>query len=60
MYYQLPFPLAKSNDELVQNIQEYEYLKYLQKFEEFMSVRYGNFDDGHASRKFVEKLKKLF
>lgn len=60
MYYQLPFPLAKSNDELVQNIQEYEYSKYLQKFEEFMSVRYGNFDDGHASRKFVEKLKKLF
>ena len=60
MYYQLPFPLAKSNDELVKNIREYEYSKYLQKFEEFMSVRYGNFDDGHASGKFVEKLKKLF
>ena len=60
MYFTLPFPLARNNDELIENIRNYDYAAYLEKFEIFMSERYGNFDDAHASRKFVEKLKKLF
>lgn len=60
MYFTLPFPLARNNDELIENIRNYDYAAYLEKFEIFMSERYGNFDDGQASHRFVEKLKKLF
>lgn len=60
MYFTLPFPLARNNDELIENIRNYDYAAYLEKFEIFMSERYGNFDDGQASYRFVEKLKKLF
>ena len=60
MYFTLPFPLARNNDELIENIRNYDYAAYLEKFEIFMSERYGNFDDGQASYRFVEILKKLF
>lgn len=59
MYFTLPFPLARNNDELIENIRNYDYAAYLEKFEIFMSERYGNFDDGQASNRFVEKLKTL-
>ena len=59
MYFTLPFPLAKNNDELIHNISNYDYAAYLEKFEVFMKEIYGNFDDGHASVRFVEKIKKL-
>ena len=59
MYFTLPFPLARNNDELIENIRNYDYAAYLEKFEIFMSERYGNFDDGQASYRFVEKLKTL-
>lgn len=59
MYYQLPFPLARDNDELIDNIRNYNYAEYLEKFERFMSEQYGNYDDGQASKRFVEKLKKI-
>ena len=59
LYCALPFPLAKNNDELIHNISNYDYAAYLEKFEVFMKEIYGNFDDGHASVRFVEKIKKL-
>lgn len=59
MYYQLPFPLARTNDELIENICKYDYAAYLDKFENFMSKQYGNYDDGNASERFVEKLKEI-
>lgn len=59
MYYQMPFPLAKNNDEMEQNILNYNREERLRQFEEWMKCPYGSVDDGHASERFVERLKKV-
>lgn len=57
MYYQMPFPLAKNNDDMVNNILTYDKEERLRLFEEWMKAPYGSVDDGHASERFVERLK---
>ena len=56
MYRQLPFPLARDNDEMERNILMFNREEYEQRFEVFMKEVYGNFDDGQAAERFVEKL----
>ena len=57
MYYHLPFPRAKSNDELEKIIMNYNRAEWLVRYENWMKEDYGSFDDGHASERFVERLK---
>lgn len=59
MYYQLPFPLARNNDEMEQNILNYDKEERLKQFNEWMKDPYGSVDDGHASERFVERLKSI-
>ncbi|WP_315366151.1 CDP-glycerol glycerophosphotransferase family protein [Prevotella koreensis] len=58
MYYNLPFPLAKSNDELERNILDFDKKVYAKKLENFYNI-YGSFDDGHSSERFVNMLKAI-
>lgn len=58
MFYQLPFPLCRTNDELETAIMEFDNDKYQKRLDEFAKI-YGSVDDGHASERFVEKLKDL-
>ncbi len=46
---ELPFPYAKNNDELVQNIRNYDHEAYLQRWEKF-KVRTGLYETGHAGK----------
>ena len=60
-YYPLestPFPLAQDNEELKENILEFDNEKYIEECNEFISSK-GCIDDGHASERVVEKLKEL-
>lgn len=59
MYHQLPFPLARDNDEMERNILEFNNEEYVRRFEIFMKNVYGNIDDGSSARRFVERLYVL-
>lgn len=58
MYYKLPFPLCKNNDELEAAITNFDINKYNQRLKDFNNI-YGSFDDGHASERFIERLKTI-
>lgn len=58
MYFKYPFSLSKTNDELETAIQNFDNDSYLPKLSEFYKI-YGSFDDGHASERFVERLKNM-
>jgi CDP-glycerol glycerophosphotransferase len=52
VYYEmeeLPFPYAKSNDELVENILNFNYELYKKKWEAF-KIRTGLLETGHAAK----------
>ena len=60
-YYPLestPFLIARSNDELIENILKFNDAVYRQKVEEFLKDK-GCFEDGHASERVVEKIKEI-
>lgn len=57
-YDTLPFPIAESNDELVQRIQEFNQQEYEKNVTEFLD-RYGVHEDGHASERAAEFLLGL-
>ena len=59
-YYPLeetPFPIAETNEELVERIQNFDPTLYETKRQEFLKAR-GCKEDGHAAEKIVEIIKK--
>lgn len=56
MYFKLPFPLCRTNDELSKAIVAFDERDYNQRLESFYKI-YGSVDDGHASERFIERLK---
>jgi CDP-glycerol glycerophosphotransferase len=57
-YNMLPFPIAESNEELNQNIMEFEIEKYQESIKAFMDG-YGVCEDGHASERAAEFIIEL-
>lgn len=60
-YYPLeetPFPIARDNEELVQNILTFKAEPYQKRVEEFLADK-GCVEDGHASEKVVELIKSI-
>ena len=58
VYYEmveLPFPYAKNNDELEQNVKVFEMEDYLKKWDAFM-VRMGLNETGHAARDIAQMM----
>ena len=58
MYFQLPFALCRTNDELHDAIINFDKDNYQRRLDEFQTL-YGSVDDGHASERFVNKLKEF-
>ena len=61
LYYPLettPFPIAKNNNELINNIMCFDEKIYEEKRKKFLLDR-GCFETGQASKKVVEKIKKI-
>lgn len=54
---ELPFPIAKNNEELLKNIEEYDYTKYVDKLNVFLG-RLGIKEKGIASKIVVAKILK--
>ena len=57
-YDKLPFPIAESNKELIQNIESFIQVDYEKKLDRFME-QYGVHEDGHASERAAEAILKL-
>ena len=58
MYFKLPFTLCRTNDELSKAIVAFDERDYNQRLESFYKI-YGSVDDGHASERFVNRLKQM-
>lgn len=54
--YKLPFPTALNNDELMENISEFDEEKYKEALSQFMD-EVGMFEDGKASRRVVDLIE---
>lgn len=60
-YYPLestPFPVAKNNDELIENIRNFDDKKYTNEVDEFLKEK-GCIDAGHASEEVVGFIKSI-
>jgi CDP-glycerol glycerophosphotransferase len=60
-YYPLestPFPVAKNNEKLAQNIIDFDYDKYKNEIETFLQGK-GCIEDGHASERVVDLIEKI-
>jgi CDP-glycerol glycerophosphotransferase len=61
LYYPLsstPFPVAETNDELVEKIENFDYESYKENVAEFLKGK-GCIEDGHASERVVELIKSI-
>lgn len=60
-YYPLestPFPVAKNNAELAENIKNFDYNKYRNEVEKFLKEK-GCMEDGHASERVVDLIEEI-
>lgn len=56
-FYDFPFPMATSNEEMLTNIKNYDQKTYFTKVNRYFE-EYPLYDDGNASRKVVDWLEK--
>lgn len=58
LYFQMPFPLCKTNENLQSAILNFDVVKYKETLQTFLK-EYGTLDDGHAAKRFVLKLQTI-
>ena len=59
LYYHLPFSMGRNQEELELNITRFNRTAYLEELNCYMQKYYCTFDDGHASERVVNHLKKV-
>lgn len=57
-YDTLPFPIAESNDELIQKIERFDQEEYERRLQDFMD-KYGIQEDGHASERAASLIQAI-
>ena len=61
LYYPLdttPFPIAKNNIEMIENIKKFDIEKYIKNVDEFLKEK-GCIENGHASERVVDLIKHI-
>ena len=58
LFYKLPFELSRSNEELCRSIMQYDADTYQCRLKDFMDTYFQSYDDGHASKYVVERIKE--
>lgn len=56
---EIPFPVAKNNDELLENIRSFDAIAYENKRRAFIK-KAGMIEDGHASERIVDLIEKIY
>lgn len=59
IFYNLPFSMAHSNEELNEIIREFDMNDYHNLLDGFMHKYFRSYDDGHASEYVVERIKRI-
>lgn len=59
IFYNLPFPIGRSNEDLNKILKEFDNSVYLSRLDVFMEKYFCSYDDGHASEYVVERIKKI-
>ena len=54
----LPFPTSSNEDDLIENILNFDEEKYVDDCNAFLAEK-GSIDDGHAAERTVEEIKKI-
>lgn len=54
----LPFPTASNNEQLIENVLNFDEEKYVEDCNAFLKDK-GSIDDGHASERVAEEIRKL-
>lgn len=60
-YFQLeegPFPVARTNEEFVKNIESFDIDQFKQKIDSFLQEK-GSMEDGHASQRVVDLIEQI-
>ena len=57
-YYELPIHINRTNEELIQSIEQYDEAQFRQQLVPYLQ-HYNSFDDGHASERVVERIKSV-
>ncbi len=57
MYFRMPFPLCRSNDELENAVNEFDLSSYQKRLTHFYKHDLCSFDDGHATERIVGFIK---
>lgn len=57
-YFDLPFKICRTNDELLQTIVQYDEAQYKERIAPYMK-KYNSFDDGHAAERVVARIKSV-
>ena len=58
IFYDLPFSMSRSNEELNKKIREFDANVYQSLLDTFMHKYFRSYDDGHASEYVVERIKE--
>ena len=58
IFYDLPFSMTRSNEELNKIIREFDFNDYQNNLDAFMHKYFRSYDDGHASEYVVERIKE--
>ena len=56
-FYNFPFPMATSNEEMIRNIKNYDQVTYFSKINQYFE-KYPLYDDGNATKRVVAWLEK--
>lgn len=59
IFYQLPFALSRSNEELRQAVLSHKEREYKTRLNKFMDEYFQSYDDGHASQHVVDRIKEI-
>ena len=59
IFFNLPFPMGRSNEELNKIIGDFDLNAYQDRLDSFMHKYFRSYDDGHASEYVVERIKKV-
>ncbi len=59
IYDELPFDKLYTNEQLQNAIESFDNEKYQHALSDFLATKYTNFSDGNASKRVVERIKKI-
>ena len=59
MFWDVPYPIVRTQQELIQHLDDLFQAESITKIETFLKDKIHSFDDGHASKRVVERVQHI-